>query len=69
MWRGESWHAELMGPTKLTQAEQNALERLSKGAEIDGSMWQDLHRKRLVERRDNKRVLSDEGRIALGFVR
>lgn len=59
----------LMGPTKLTQAEQNALERLSKGAEIDGSMWQDLHRKRLVERRDNKRVLSEEGRIALGFVR
>lgn len=58
-----------MGPTKLTQAEQNALERLLKGSEVDGSMWKDLHRKGLVERRDNKRVLSDEGRIALSFAR
>ena len=58
-----------MGPVKLSQAEKIALERLCKGAEIDANMWQDLHRKGLVERRENRRVLSDEGRFALGIAR
>jgi hypothetical protein len=56
-----------MGPTKLTQAEQNALARLSKGSDIDQGMWEDLHRKRLVEFK--KRQLTEEGRIALGYFR
>jgi ribosomal protein S19E (S16A) len=58
-----------MGPMKLTQAEQNALERLSKGSDVDQNMWQDLHRKGLVERRENTRALTEDGRIALSFAR
>lgn len=58
-----------MGTSDLTQAEQNALGRLSKGSDIDVNMWQDLHCKGLVERSENKRTLTEKGRTALLLVR
>jgi ribosomal protein S19E (S16A) len=43
------------------------MRRLTAGSEIDLSMWQELHRIGLVERRHGKRALTEKGRSALGL--
>jgi ribosomal protein S19E (S16A) len=52
----------------LTQGEQNAMQRVSAGAEVGMDMWHDLTRKGLVERRQGKRALTEKGRSAMGLV-
>ena len=56
-----------MNLSDLTQGEQNAMRRVSAGAEVGPDMWQDLFRKHLVERRHGKRALTEKGRAALGL--
>jgi hypothetical protein len=66
---GVSWHTERMSHINLTQGEQNAIRRVSAGFEIGPDMWRDLARKGLVERRQGKRVLTENGRAALALLR
>jgi hypothetical protein len=67
--QGVQWHQARMDRSNLTQGEQNAIRRVSAGAEVGTDMWQDLFRKGLVERRLGKRALTDSGRAALGALR
>ena len=55
-----------MNYADLTQGEQNAMRRVASGSDVDLNVWQDLHRKGMVERSSGKRVLTDKGRNALG---
>ena len=53
----------------LTQAEKNAMRRVSTGSVIDTNMWGDLARKGMVERTPNGRMLTDRGKTALATSR
>ena len=58
-----------MNHNDLTQGEQNALRRVAAGSEVDPSMWQDLFKRGLVERRQGNRALSQSGRAAVDLMR
>lgn len=53
----------------LTQAEKNAMRRVSAGSVIDSNMWSDLARKGMVERTPNGRMLTDRGKTTLATSR
>jgi ribosomal protein S19E (S16A) len=53
----------------LTQAEKNAMRRVSSGSVIDTNMWSDLAKKGMVERTPDGRILTDRGKMALATSR
>jgi ribosomal protein S19E (S16A) len=58
-----------MYQSNLTQAEKNAMRRISTGSVIDSNMWSDLARKGMVERTAKGRMLTDRGKTALATAR